>query len=335
MHRLCRRAPPTRNEQDMTMTNAAESIVVFGEALVDDFTSEQLVGGAPFNVARHLAAFGAAPLMITRLGADDNGAKVRAEFLRLGMTQTGLQWDDTHETGRVLVECEGNEHRFIILPDQAYDHIAAAPALRAMAAGITDTFYFGTLAQRCATARASLFALLGATRACRYLDLNLRDGQVHERCVFESLHEATIVKVNEEELASLLGWYTHTRPATRTIESKEIAASCNNLISVFTLAGLLVTLGDRGAVYFGADGSRLVSRASIAPPRLIDTVGAGDAFSAVFMLGQSLHWPMPKTLARANDFAGAVCGIAGAVPQDDEFYLPWMARWFGTGPASR
>ncbi len=315
------------------MTNAAESIVVFGEALVDDFTSEQVVGGAPFNVARHLAAFGAAPLMITRLGQDDNGTKVRAEFSRFGMTQTGLQWDDAHETGRILVERDTSGHRFIILQDQAYDHIAAEPALRAMAAVVADTFYFGTLAQRCATARASLFRLLDTTKARRYLDLNVRDGQVHERCVFDSLHEATIVKVNEDELADLFRWYTHTRPATNTIDSKEIAAACSNLIRVFTLAGLLVTLGDKGAVYFGADGSRLVSHASIAPQRLVDTVGAGDAFSAVFMLGQALQWPLQLTLTRANDFAGAICGIAGAVPQEDGFYLPWIARWFGTGHA--
>lgn len=157
----------------------------------------------------------------------------------------------------------------------------------------------------------------------------------HEPCVYESLHEATIVKVNEEELADLFAWYTHTRPATRTIESKEVAAACSTLIRVFTLEGLLVTLGDKGAVYFGADGSRLVSHAGIVPQRLIDTVGAGDAFSAVFMLGQTLHWPLPQTLARANDFAAAICSIAGAVAQQDGFYEPWMTRWFGTEAVPR
>lgn len=317
----------------MTNTNAAASIVVFGEALVDDFTSEQVVGGAPFNVARHLAAFGKAPLMITRLGQDDNGAKVRAEFTRFGMTQTGVQWDDAHETGRVLVERDTSGHRFTILPDQAYDHIAAEPALRAMAAVAADTIYFGTLAQRGATARASLFRLFDATKARRYLDLNVRDGHVNERCVFHSLHAATIVKVNEDELADLFKWYTHTRPPTNPIDSKEIAATCANLIRTFTLAGLIVTLGDKGAVYFGADGSRIISHASIAPQRLVDTVGAGDAFSAVFLLGEALQWPLELTLTRANDFAGAVCGIAGAGPREDGFYLPWIARWFGTGQA--
>lgn len=310
------------------MTNNAQSIIVFGEALVDDFGSEQVVGGAPFNVARHLAAFGMAPLMITRLGQDINGATVRDEFSRFDMTQSGLQWDDAYPTGRVLVERDDTSHRFTILPDQAYDHIATEPALRAVATAAAGAIYFGTLAQRGATARASLFALLEASKARRFVDLNVRAGHVHERCVFESLHAASIVKVNEEELADLFGWYTHTRPLTRTIESKEVAAACSTLIRVFTLEGLLVTLGDKGAVYFGADGSRLFSQAADAPASMRDTVGAGDAFAAVFMLGQALGWPLAQTLARANDFAAAICGIAGAVPQLDGFYLPWKKRWF-------
>ena len=56
--------------------------VVYGEALVDDFLSEQAVGGAPFNVARHLAAFMAPQLMLTRIGKDKPGQAVRAEFER-------------------------------------------------------------------------------------------------------------------------------------------------------------------------------------------------------------------------------------------------------------
>ena len=63
--------------------------VVFGEALVDDFVTEQVVGGAPFNVARHLAAFLAPQLMITRIGNDKNGALVHAEFERFAMSEAG------------------------------------------------------------------------------------------------------------------------------------------------------------------------------------------------------------------------------------------------------
>ena len=51
------------------MTQA--SIVVFGEALVDLFKNAAVVGGAPFNVARHLAGFALQPLFISAIGTDN------------------------------------------------------------------------------------------------------------------------------------------------------------------------------------------------------------------------------------------------------------------------
>ena len=312
------------------MTNfasSAQAMVIFGEALVDDFITEQVVGGAPFNVARSLAAFGLAPLMITRIGDDKAGALVRAEFERFGMRQEGLQRDAIESTGRVVVERADGEHRFIILPNQAYDHIEAAAALAAAADPAPGTIYFGTLAQRSDASRMALRALLAASTASCYLDLNVRDGQVTERCVFESLHLADIVKVNEDELRKLFGWYTHTRHDTQHMDSVEVRMACAALIRTFSLQGLIVTLGPRGAVYFKADGGVVAAHDTAAPPRMVDTVGAGDAFSAVFLLGQARGWPLKLTLARANEFAGAVCGISGAVPADLAFYEPWLSRW--------
>ncbi len=95
------------------MVMHAPATVVFGEALVDDFDNEQIVGGAPFNVARHLSAFMAPCLAITRIGDDRSGQLVRAEFERFAMSDAGLQVDPIEETGRVLVERGPRGHRFI------------------------------------------------------------------------------------------------------------------------------------------------------------------------------------------------------------------------------
>lgn len=297
-------------------------IVVFGEALVDDFISEQVVGGAPFNVARNLAAFGQSPLMVTRIGADKAGALVDGEFERFGMSRQCLQVDPVESTGRVVVERSDGAHRFIVLPNQAYDHIAPAPL-----AASASLIYFGTLAQRSETSRATLRQLLGASGACRYLDLNVREGQVSERCVYESLREADIVKVNEEELQDLFGWYTHIRHDTADMECSEVRNACAVLMRIFTLEALVVTLGPRGAVCFQRNGTMSASYVTAPPRTLVDTVGAGDAFSSVFLLGRELGWPLHETLMRANEFAGAICRIAGAVPKNLAFYRPWLARW--------
>ena len=306
---------------------SAPAIIVFGEALVDDFGSEQVVGGAPFNVARNLAAFGATPLMITRIGDDPVGAMVRAEFERFGMAQAGLQVDSNAPSGRVVVERSGGDHRFIILGDQAYDRIEAQAACAAAAGVPAATLYFGTLAQRSPVSRSALRALFACSPAQRYLDLNVREGQANERCVFESLHAADIVKVNEEELRDLFGWYTHTRPSTADMDDAPVRKACAALMQTFALDGMIVTLGARGSVYFDSSGMVVTSGAPAAPARIVDTVGAGDAFSSVFLFGQQSGWPLAQTLERANAFAAAVCGFAGAVAPDDAFYQSWRASW--------
>lgn len=303
------------------------AVVVFGEALVDDFGSEQIVGGAPFNVARHLAAFMAPQLMITRIGDDHAGALVRAEFERFAMSEAGLQADPLEETGRVLVERGPKGHRFSILPNQAYDFIDREQALGAMAAVKTGLVYFGTLGQRHERARGALGAVLEASQAPRFLDLNLRDGQYDERRVTRALQAANIVKVNEEELQALFGWYFSIGPEDPPLATEQVHASCQSLLRMFSLDALIVTLGHRGAVYFGADGQVLTTRDTPAPPFVIDTVGAGDAFSAIFLLGKVRGWPLEVALARANEFAGAICAIPGAVPGDMGFYEKWMGRW--------
>ncbi|MDB5746485.1 MAG: fructokinase [Massilia sp.] len=308
---------------------AAVATVVFGEALVDDFATEQLVGGAPFNVARHLAAFMAPQLMITRVGADHNGDTIRAEFERFAMSQAGLQVDAIEETGRVLVERTPKGHRFVIVPNQAYDYIGREEALAALAALGTvapGALYFGTLAQRAERSRGTLKALLSATNATRFLDLNLRDGQVEESTIADALHAADIAKLNEDELQSLFQTWFQLGPNDAPMTATEARSACRALLQMFGLQALVVTLGHRGSVYFGADGSTIDTR-DTPPPFVIDTVGAGDAFSAIFLLGRARGWPLELTLARANEFAGAICAISGAVPRDLGFYDKWMTRW--------
>lgn len=309
----------------------ADRVLVFGEALLDDFGDQQIPreipGGAPFNVARNLAALGNPTLMVTRVGNDAPGQLLREEFTRFGMSAEGLQ-HGPEPTGRVVVERDGEGgHRFHILAEQAYDHIEAAAAVDVMRAFSPNTVYFGTLAQRAPASRAALAAVLdGATGAGHFLDLNLRDG-VDEAVVFSSLQQAAIVKVNEQELQALFAWYCHTCPDTMEIDCAAVEAEARAMMHNFSIDGLLVTLGERGALYFGADGARVLAPQEFKPSQFVDSVGAGDAFAAVFLLGRARGWDLPQTLQRANAFAGAVCGFAGAVAPDTGFYTQWREAW--------
>jgi fructokinase len=267
--------------------------------------------------------------MITRIGRDRNGQAVRAEFERFAMRDAGLQVDPMEETGRVVVERNSNGHRFHILPRQAYDFIELDAAVAALAGVDAGIVYFGTLAQREKASSAALDAVLEALPATakRYLDLNLRTGQYQESTVTRSLEAADIVKVNEEELQALFQWFFQIGPNAAPLATEELHAACRALMQRFALETLIVTLGHRGSVVFCADGTLLANRDNPAPPFVIDTVGAGDAFSAIFLLGRARGWPLALTLARANEFAGAICAVAGAVPRDLNFYDKWVARW--------
>ena len=88
----------------------------------------------------------------------------------------------------------------------------------------------------------------------------------------------------------------------------------------------MLTLGAAGAEVHGADGSRNALPAVSGGP-VVDTVGAGDAFSAVVLLGLARRWPWPLILQRAQELAGAVVGLRGATSTDPDFYKTFAADW--------
>lgn len=318
------------------VTQNPASIVVFGEALIDDFPDAKVVGGAPFNVARTLAGFGCAPLMITRVGQDAAAELIHAEMQRFDLTEVGLQLDPRYPTGRVTVELGETGHRFLILQQQAYDYIDAVEAGNAVSLAFPrqapGLIYFGTLAQRHAVSRRTLVDLLKASSALKYLDLNLRDGQFDLPSLRASLTYADILKVNEDELHMLFNSFA---PSAVDVQvdlhdstlGERYRLAVAGLMQQFVLQAVIVTLGERGYAYFDSDGRVLGNRDRATVSELVDTVGCGDAFSAVFLAGMLGKWPVDLALQRACTFASATCGIRGAVSADLAFYRNWNRQW--------
>ena len=189
------------------MAEHTPPIVLFGEALIDRFPDGDVIGGAPFNVARNLSLLGGTPILITRIGADAWGAAIAADFERFGMDTRGLQHDPVHPTGTVAVHMQGTSHRFEIGLDVAWDHLDRETAVRVVRESAPALCYFGTLAQRAPTSRAAMREALSASGASAFLDLNLRDGPDNRALAETSLHVAASVKVNDDELAQLLAWF--------------------------------------------------------------------------------------------------------------------------------
>lgn len=327
--------------QDLHNISAAGfNLIVFGEALIDDFPNESVTGGAPFNVARGLAQLGAHPLMLTRLGDDKHGKLIQNEFARTGLSKLGMQIDTLYPTGRVEVHMEhgadASRHRFEILPTQAYDFIEANQVVQLVQQVFPheapDLIYFGSMIQRSPASREALFALLEADcceGATKFLDLNLREGQASIANIQASLHYADIVKLNEEELQYVVQ-HVLKRPLleTMSLQVDILRAACQVLMQQYKIQAVIVTLGEQGYFYLDADHQAMSSLGRDMPGIgadwvLRDTVGAGDAFSACFIRGWQQNQDVQTVLDRANQFARTVCGVRGAVAPDADFYRPW------------
>lgn len=299
--------------------NHKGTVVLFGEVLADVFPDRTVLGGAPFNVARHLKAFGQNPVLITRLGHDALREEVLNVMSQNGMETLGVQCGNRYPTGQVKVHMEKGSHRFEILPSQAYDFIHPAVVRMATLSVNPVMAYFGTLAQRHEVSRRALKTLLRSTSAAKFLDINLRDPWYDEKVLRQSLQYADIVKLNADELDILVEMF-------ELPEGKQ-HEQVRELMHRFSLQQAVVTCGEQGAWQVNQNGKKIEVAAKTPVVKLADTVGAGDGFAAVFILGALRRWPVSRTLERANAFAAAICEIRGAIPDHADFYEPFTRDW--------
>jgi fructokinase len=293
-------------------------VLLFGEALIDELPRGRVPGGAPLNVACHLRALGASPFLVTRIGRDEDGRHLLGLLRRRGLDERGVQRDAERPTGRVAVRETGEGPSFEIPARQAFDFVDPDAALTATKGLSPRVVYFGTLAQRQAPSRTALEALLKARPGTRFFDVNLRAPWFDRDVVVTSLRLADVAKMNEmesAEIASLL----EMAPSGRGFRGA--------LATRFGLSEVVVTRGAEGAVYRSGDGSEISIPPPRRAPRIVDTVGAGDAFSATMILGFLRGWAPEVTVRRADAFARAVCRLRGALPRRLSFYGKFLEAW--------
>jgi fructokinase len=247
---------PVRNVIDhFSNTQEDDNVVaIFGEVLADVFPDRSVLGGAPFNVARHLKAFNQHPVMITRTGNDELRKDFLVEMSRLKMDVSGIQVDPVYPTGQVKVVMTDHQHVFDIEPNQAYDHIHAGVTHLITMAAHPNMVYFGTLAQRNLESRLALDTFLSDAKCPRFLDLNLRSPWYDEHTVRRSLLRSDIVKLNDEELEIVANYF---KPKLKTPKDR-----ASYLLDKFDFHTLLVTCGDSGAWTMNKQGEEVCVKGS-------------------------------------------------------------------------
>ncbi|MEJ2660427.1 MAG: carbohydrate kinase [Desulfobacteraceae bacterium] len=286
-------------------------IVVIGEILIDRFPNYERIGGAPFNFAFHIRQMGWPVRFLTRIGDDAAGRQVLQALQECGLYTADVQVDAHHPTGLVEVSLDGRGvPQFDICADAAYDYLdlSLVPAVQVSSAKMV---YYGTLIQRTGQGYRQTQAFLEQMRpaTCGFCDINLRPPHIRREAIQSSLRHSDILKLNTQELMQISAMLGGPQEQTRAAEW---------LLQTHALSQIVLTMG--------ADGSKVITAGQTitSPPAkidtIVDTVGAGDAYAAVFAAGCLKALPLERTLALATGFAADICGLPGAVPTDLGLY---------------
>ena len=282
------------------------AVLAIGELLWDLLPTGPRLGGAPFNVVVHLQRLGVDTALLSGVGDDDLGRRALAEARALGVRTDLVEVVRGVPTGTVGVQLDAGGHpTYAIHTPAAYERLGRDPVATVRAAGIRpDAIVIGTLAQRFAPVRAATRDVMAAfPDAMRVYDVNLRDGCWTPPLVDELLRDATMVKLNAEEAGVLAGELD--LPAA---DPAEFAAAT---AARYDLRVVCVTSGAAGATAW-RDGAAVAVPGH--PVDVVDSVGAGDAFTAAFLAALLEGRDLADAVGAGNALGAIVASRAGGTP---------------------
>jgi fructokinase len=288
------------------MAIARYTVVGLGELLWDLLPAGKHLGGAPANFAYITSLLGDKGIPASRVGADDLGGEALRHLTELGIPIDSIQNDANHPTGTVKVEVDAaGQPCFEISESVAWDFLEWTPPWQQLASQ-ADAVCFGSLAQRSEHSRYTIRNFVNSTRpqAVRIFDVNLRQKFFNAEILSASMKPATIVKLNHEELPRIMQWFG--------LEHRDEESSARRLLSLNDKVQMVcVTRGNGGSLLATSDDCNSHPGFRV---KVVDTVGAGDAFTAAlvheYLRGASLEH-MNEV---ANRVGAWVASEAGAMP---------------------
>ncbi len=280
-----------------------------GEILFDVIGGVPRLGGAPGNFAFMCSQLGFRSCPVAAVGRDSLGDRAVSELARAGLDTSFIERSE-RPTGTVEVKVDAKGiPSYEFMADCAYDHLEWNADLKSLA-GSCAIACFGTLCQRAAKAGETVRRFMREARdagAITVFDVNLRQSFYSAQVVRGSLMLARIVKCNDEELP-VLASLIRAKDDPKSFY-KQIADECG-------CGTLVLTRGARGSAVYSNDG---ISELPGHKVKVADTVGAGDAFTAVLCCAILKGIPLEKAHRLAARAAAAVCSQSGAMvplPED-------------------
>ncbi len=280
-------------------------VTAIGEILYDIYPDQKRLGGAPFNFIYHVWKLLGNANFISSVGNDEYGKELIVHLTRIGFPAEHITIDKNHPTGTVLVTLDENRSpHFTMSGLNCFDYFALNNKSLILIEEKTDLLYFGTFGQRNDAARKTIQSTFG--KNIKYFcDLNLRHEFFSKEMIEESLRTSNVVKINESELAALSSYFNLTN---------ETYAALIRLMEIFEIDLLAVTLGKDGAII--SDG-KSIDQYKTEPFEVIDTLGAGDAYSSILCIGYLFNMEIKKINSVANQFALEICMTPGALASDE------------------
>lgn len=283
------------------------NVLVFGEILWDMIEGESHLGGAPLNFAAHITQCGGTSAIISSLGKDEMGEKALALVEARGINTRLIQRSDK-QTGFVPVTVIDGQPEYEIIEDVAFDDIRKEVLLGQDFCHF-DLFYFGSLIQRSLNSAESLQMVLGqCSFAELFYDVNLRKNCYSKEVISYSLSYCTILKVNDEEVEVLSKMLFES---SYSFEEFCLAVTKDH----DQIQVVIITAGAEGCFVY-CDGNLI--NVPTDPIKVVDTVGAGDSFSAAFASVFIQTKDPIKAAKIANKVGGYVASSTGAIPEYSE-----------------
>jgi fructokinase len=284
-------------------------ITAFGEILFDIYPCMKTIGGAPFNFIYHIKKLTGDGKFISSVGDDDLGKEVLNYLKSNNISTDYILIDKNHTTGAANANLDENKiPHWEIKTNCAYDFIETNDKIIDLIERETDCLYFGTLARRNDISRNTLNKLFH--KEIKYFcDLNLRQDFYNADILITSLYNANILKLNNDELKVVNGLLF--KQNYDEVKLAELISSEYNIEMV------CVTLGDRGAILY-QNGISDYCKNQV--ENVIDTVGAGDAYSSILCLGYLYGWDISKINKIASEFAAEIIQIKGALQKNELIY---------------
>ena len=289
-------------------------LVGIGELLWDLLPEGKRFGGAPANVACHFQRLGGTGITVSAVGRDDLGIHLMDQLQALSLSSEYIAIDKHHPTGivSITIDPEGIPV-YDIEENVAWDFIPSTSKLRKLVKK-TDAVVFGTLAQRSLLSRQTIREFVSSVKpeAWCIFDINLRYPFYNREVIEASLPLAHILKLNNDEL--------HVLAEMLSLEGSEDNL-IKQLLNLYKLNMIALTKGSQGSILYTE------SDRSVHPgyhSKVVDTVGAGDAFVATLTLGILKGHSLDTINDNANRLAAYVCSMPGAIPLPGKDILALM-----------